>query len=65
MSKCYLTMKTYEYAWITINLQILVTNPSLIPRKLTGIAGQYFLYRKSNQSDFLRKGLNINEGEDG
>jgi|GEM_PF-2980533 hypothetical protein len=62
MSKCYLTMKTYEYAWITINLQILVTNPSLIPRKPTGIAERYFLYRKSNQNDYLLKGLKVNEG---
>ena len=42
----------------------LITNPSLIPRKPTRIGPQYFLYRKSNQSDYLHNELKVNEGED-
>jgi len=44
--------------------QKLVTNPSLISRKPTGIAARYFLYRYGTKCDHLRKGLKFNEGED-
>ena len=44
--------------------KFVVTNPSLIPRKPTRIGPQYFLYRKSAQSDYLRNGLKVNEVED-
>jgi hypothetical protein len=40
-------------------------NLSLIPPKPTGIGLQDFLYCNSNQSDYLRNELIINEGEDG
>jgi len=58
-------MNAIGYAWITSKMrQNNDTNPSLIPRKPTGIGGRYFLYRKSAQSDYLRKVLYVNEGED-
>jgi hypothetical protein len=41
-----------------------VTHPSLILCKPTRIAGQYFLYCKYAQSDYLRKGLKFNGGAD-
>jgi hypothetical protein len=36
-----------------IKLLKIITNPAPIPRKLTRIAGQYFLYHKSAQSQVL------------
>jgi hypothetical protein len=41
-----------------------VTNPSLNPRKATGIGLQYFLYRYGTKCTHLRKELKFNEGED-
>jgi hypothetical protein len=44
--------------------KFLVTNPSPIPRKLTGIGGQYFLYRCGTKSTYQRKRMIANEGGD-
>ena len=42
----------------------LVTNPSPILRKPTGIGLEYFVYRYGTKCDHVRNELNINEGED-
>jgi len=58
-------MNAIGYAWITSKMrQNNDTNPSLIPRKPTGIAGWYFLYRYGTKCDHKRKGLKVNKRED-